>query len=182
MVGIKRSVLQKTIKIRNKQMQNINKNNQFVIIIIGCILFFSCNNNSIYQDVVAVEKKYWSVLDTLQFKTSIIDTVGLYTCYLQLRNNNEYKYSNIFLFIKWEMPQIKGFTDTIEIQLANSKGRWHGDGFGNIFEIEIPYRSQVRFPIKGNYKWKVIHGMRVDDKGLAGIEDVGIRLEKMKQK
>ena len=64
----------------------------------------------------------------------------------------------------------------LQYYLADDKGRWYGKGFGDIHELKLPYRSNVFFPLKGEYTFTVQHGMRKED--LKGVYDIGIRIEK----
>ena len=43
-----------------------------------------------------------------------------------------------------------------------------------------PYKSNVYFPRNGTYKFKIQHGMRVED--LKGIYDIGMKIEKIRIK
>ena len=46
-----------------------------------------------------------------------------------------------------------------------------------LLEMPVLYQQNVRFKTAGIYHYKIVHGMR--DSVLAGINDVGIRVEKV---
>jgi len=73
-------------------------------------------------------------------------------------------------------PDGKKLTDTLQYNLADDKGKRYGKGFGDIRELNLPYKSNIFFPVKGTYQFKIQHGMRVED--LKGVYDLGIRIEK----
>lgn len=83
------------------------------------------------------------------------------------------------MFIDTHFPQGIHTQDTIELILADNTGKWYGKGFGKIKEYQVLIRKAVTFPVTGIYNIGIVQGMR--DKNLQGIEDVGIRIEKMKQ-
>jgi gliding motility-associated lipoprotein GldH len=58
--------------------------------------------------------------------------------------------------------------------LADIEGRWLGKGWGAVKENSILISRNMRFPLKGNYEFKIQQAMRVDT--LTGISDVGIRV------
>lgn len=96
---------------------------------------------------------------------------------ISLRNDNDYPYSNCFLFVNTISPKGIIIHDTIEFSLADEHGKWLGHGFGGVWSTEF-YKKNIRFPVKGPYKIEVIQAMR--DEPLVGIMDVSIRIEKAK--
>ena len=74
-------------------------------------------------------------------------------------------------------PDGRSLTDTLEYDLADEKGRWYGKGSGDVHELRLPWRSNVYFPLKGEYVFRIQHGMRSTD--LRGVYDFGLRIEKI---
>ena len=87
-----------------------------------------------------------------------------------------YSYSNIFLFVTTTSPGGQWIKDTLEMPLANSRGKWLGSGIGDLYFIRQLFKYNVRFPTSGVYTFKIVQGMR--DTDLKGIRDIGLRLEK----
>lgn len=110
------------------------------------------------------------------FEVPVTDTRINHNMFVNVRNDIDYKYSNLWLFVKITQPGDTTVTDTFEITLADPAGKWLGKGFGGIKTSENLYKKSVFFPEKGTYKIAVQHGMR--DIVLEGITDVGIRVEK----
>ena len=71
-------------------------------------------------------------------------------------------------------------TDTINFYLADQRGKWLGSGVGSVFEMPVLYQQSIRFPKAGNYRYELSHGMR--DSVLIGINDIGLRVEKVADK
>jgi len=147
------------------------------IIIIFIVIFPGCNFNSIYEKSENIQHYKWSKNSKINFAIPVSDTINGYNILLALRNDNDYPFSNCFIFINTISP--KGITihDTIEFLLADEHGKWLGHGFGGVWSTEF-YKKNIRFPVKGLYKIEVIHAMRVDP--LVGIMDVSLRVEKAK--
>lgn len=139
------------------------------------IFLVSCDNNKVYDEYIEVETSGWNAADTLAFEIELNSTNGdLFDFLIGLRNNNEYLYSNIFLFVELENPQGITQIDTLQYLVAEPNGKWKGAGIGAIKHNLFKYKeSQVLED--GLYKIKITHGMRSEL--LHGIEDIGLRIE-----
>ena len=60
--------------------------------------------------------------------------------------------------------------------LADEKGKWIGSGMGDLYDNQIPFKKNVRFPLAGIYSFEIQQGMRMENVPL--IMDVGLRIEK----
>ena len=69
----------------------------------------------------------------------------------------------------------KSDTLSITINLADSTGRWIGNGWGSIYQSAVFIKS-VRPLYPANYTFKIMNGMK--DEKLSGINDIGIRIER----
>jgi gliding motility-associated lipoprotein GldH len=116
--------------------------------------------------------------NVLVFDVPVNDSVSSNNIIYTIRTANSYPFRNIWLFVSTTSPSGKVLTDTVQYNLADEKGNRYGRGFGNILELDLPYRSSVWFPEKGTYTFKVVHGMRPGL--LEGVTDFGLRIEKTK--
>lgn len=116
-------------------------------------------------------------METPVFKVNINDTLNSNNLFLTIRTGPEYPFRNIFLFVTATSPDGKKLTDTLQYYLADDKGKWYGKGFGNLKELKLPYKSNVFFPVSGEYLFKIQHGMRTEE--LSGVYDIGLRIEKI---
>lgn len=149
-------------------------------LIIGfCVLLFalsSCLSKSEYESYHTLESIGWHKDSVLVFPVELKDTLAAHNLYLNIRNKGTYEFSNIWLFINIESPDGKVLKDTVEFKLADEAGRWLGSGIGDLFDNKMLYKSNVYFPISGEYKFSIQQGMRA--KRLKGIQDVGILIDK----
>ena len=97
--------------------------------------------------------------------------------YLNVRNTSQYAYQNLFVFLQTTSPAGLSLKDTLECYLADDRGKWLGDGWGDIYDNRFLYKRNVRFPVSGIYTFKLVQGMRANE--LKYITDVGIRIEKV---
>lgn len=145
----------------------------FCLIALAAV-FTSCDSKRVFDSSEAIPGGIWSTSNTVEFEFDLADTVALHNLYLNIRNGEEYPYSNLYLFVELEFPNGKKSVDTVDCPLADAQGRWYGSGLGRIYDQRILYRSRVQFPLSGHYRVEIKQAMRENE--LKGIHDVGFRI------
>ncbi len=148
----------------------------FVLFLSIFFVLYACNRESIYDEQIKIDRSRWHKDEMARFDVVVSDTVQLYDFYLNIRNNTDYRYSNLYVFLMTRFPNNNLTKDTIECVLVDREGRWLGKGWGAVKENTILLSSRMRFPLKGTYEFMIQHAMRTDT--LKGIRDVGIRIVK----
>ena len=144
-------------------------------------LLISCSDeNIIFNEYVDIENTQLSFKDTIIFQTSILDTINLHNVFLQLRTSTDYKWSNMFIFSEIYFPNNKTRTDTFEVFLMDKNGNWNGDKSGIVANFKYSLYKNIKFPIKGDYKFKLIQAMR--DTILKEVISVGLKITKPTKK
>ncbi|MCD4732479.1 MAG: gliding motility lipoprotein GldH [Bacteroidales bacterium] len=143
------------------------------------IMFSSCDPQRIYEKNIQVNPNGWPAGEDVLFEVPVNDSLMLYNFYINLRHTENYKFSNLYLFIETHFPEGSQASDTIELILADNTGKWYGKGFGKIKEYQVLIRQAVTFPVTGIYNVSIVQGMR--EENLEGVEDIGIRIERMDQ-
>lgn len=138
----------------------------------------SCDSTVIYEENRPIPAAVWKATEPAHFEFEVNDTLTLHNFYVNLRNGENYPYSNIYFFIDMEFPNGKKSIDTVECFLADNTGKWLGTGVGDIHDNRFLYQHGKQFPMAGLYKIDIRQGMRVDQ--LEGIFDVGFRLSRTK--
>lgn len=150
--------------------------NKLLIALSVAVLLLSCDGKKVFDQYTSIENNQWETQNKLAYKINIDDTVHTNDLYLNLRNTNDYPYSNLFMFLTITDPTGKYKTDTLELQLANDKGKWLGKGIGSVFLTKVLLLHNFRFEHTGIYQVDVEQAMRSTT--LDGITDVGIRIER----
>ena len=153
----------------------------FFLVITVCLI--SCDSNRVYDQYQSIPENGWNRDSIVKFNVSDMDTIQPYHLYINLRNNSQYNYNNIFLITEMNFPNGKVISDTLEYEMAYPNGDWMGTGFGEIKESKLWYKAGVRFPEEGTYQINIRQAMRKNGKAngitnLKGITDVGFRIEK----
>ena len=144
------------------------------------LLFFvlsSCDKTRIFEENKVIPENVWNKDSIMKFEVPIADALTPTKFYINVRNADGFPYANLFLFIKTTFPNGKTANDTLNCILADDKGNWLGSGMGDIYDNQIPFKRNVRFPLAGKYIFEIQHGMPLDNVPL--IMDVGLRIEKV---
>jgi gliding motility-associated lipoprotein GldH len=146
------------------------------IVAILIMAISGCDADRIYDVTYSIEEDGWNNDSVFHYEVEITDSIGLNNFFINIRNNTDYPYSNIYLFVSTVFPSGHTTRDTIECILADRNGMWLGSGSGKIKDNQIMLQQALRFPATGTYHFYLEQGMR--KKHLKGIEDIGIRIEK----
>ena len=154
------------------------------LIVLFCLtmLFSSCTGGSVAGDSQSLPS-FWDSQLTVDFTFPDLEKNQDYNVYLQLRNTNEYPYSNIFLITTLRYPNGKTAVDTLEYRMARPDGTWLGEGIGNLKQSKLVLKENMQFNEGGEYRLEI--GQALRDNGevdgvnrLIGITDVGYTVEK----
>ena len=152
-----------------------------LLFLLASLLFFSCDEKRVFDEYKSVGSS-WHKDSIVSFDLPQLDSTKRYNLFLNLRNNNNYPFNNLFLIVSLELPN--GFTkvDTLEYQMANPDGTLLGDGFTDLKESKLFYKEKVKF--RGKYKVHIKQAVRENGKiqglkELPGITEVGFRIEKI---
>ncbi|MFV8225288.1 gliding motility lipoprotein GldH [Christiangramia aquimixticola] len=144
------------------------------------ILLVSCDEKRVFDDYKSV--KGWHKDSLVSFKLKDVDTSGTYDLFINIRNNNKYNFSNLFLITEIRFPEGKVISDTLEYEMTTAEGEWLGTGFGDVKENKLWYKENIKFDESGDYLVTIQQAMRKNGevegiRELEGITDVGFRIE-----
>lgn len=141
----------------------------------SCLLI-SCNNGRVFEKNYKIPEGIWDRYKPITFEVQIDDTISAHNLYINVRNSSLYPMRNLFIYVRTTAPSGHSRTDTVEIMLADEKGRWYGNGLGDILDLSQLYKENIRFAQEGLYIFSYEQAMRVEN--LPYILDVGLRVEK----
>lgn len=155
---------------------------KILTVIIVSFLLLACDSKQILDEYQTVPGS-WTKDNDISFSFESPDTINKYNLFINLRNNNEYPFSNLYLITELEDPKKNKITDTLEYEMANPDGSWMGTGFSAIKENKLWYKEKVSFKESGKYLLTVKHAMRKNGnvlglESLNGITELGFRIEK----
>ena len=157
-------------------MINSIRNIGFVFLFLGLL---SCDSNKVFEEYIEVENANWQKENIASFEFIAKDTTTAHNLYINVRNTGGYPYSNLYLFVTMQGPDGGLLKDTVNCILADNRGKWLGNGVGDLWDLRIPYVGGFKFAQSGSYIVSLEQAMRVED-GLKGITDIGLRVETAK--
>ncbi|AXT51804.1 gliding motility lipoprotein GldH [Aquimarina sp. BL5] len=156
-------------------------NLRFLTLLFLLISIVSCDDTRVFDEYKTVSDS-WEKDEKISFALPELDSLQGYNLFINVRNTNDYKFSNLFLISEMEFPNGKIVTDTLEYEMAKPNGEWLGVGFTDLKESKLWYKENVNFAEKGVYKVVLQHAMRKNGEtlginSLEGITDIGFRIE-----
>ncbi|WP_282042316.1 gliding motility lipoprotein GldH [Winogradskyella flava] len=147
-------------------------------------LAVSCDSKAVFDEYKSVPSK-WHKDSVASFNFKAPDTTQNYNLYVNLRNTNDYKFSNLFLIVELNYPNGKAIKDTLEYKMAAPNGALLGTGFSDIKENKLwlrGFKDTFKFNEAGDYTVNIQHAMRNNGEvngveELEGITDIGFRVE-----
>lgn len=146
-------------------------------------LLISCDKKRVFDEYQSVGTA-WNLKKEVVFELPKIDTLKKYNLFINLRANDDYKFSNLFLIVSQEQPNGLIKVDTLEYQMADVDGTLLGDGFSDIKESKLFYKENVKFKTSENNKIHIKQAVRQTGKiegvqDLEGITEIGFRVESL---
>ncbi len=144
---------------------------------------FSCDKNRVFDEYKDLGGS-WKKQDVVSFSFNQKDTLKKYNLFINIRNNNDYPFSNLYLIVALQEPSGLVKKDTLQYEMAESNGKLLGQGFSDIKESKLYYKENFKFAKAGNYKISIEHAVRAKSKiegvtELKGVSNVGFRIESL---
>ena len=151
--------------------------------LVGVVFLVSCDDSIVKTDYKPTTNGSWNKDSVVEFNFTGLDTINKHDMFINIRNDNTFPYSNLFLIAELDYPNGDTVTDTLEYMMAQPDGTWLGKGYGSIKENKLWYKENVVFPASGVYTLRVSHAMRKNGNvagvvNLEGITDVGFEIVK----
>lgn len=166
----------------------MSRNSIWIALAVGFVLC-SCDSNQVFDEYKSVPNQ-WNKDSIISFNVTPPDSINNYNLFVNLRNTNDYKYSNLFLIVEMDYPNGKIEKDTMEYKMADPSGKLLGTGFTDVKENKLWYKGYKKpfvFNETGEYEIRIQHAMRQNGQidgidNLEGITDIGFRVEHSKTK
>ena len=149
-----------------------------LLLIFIVVIIFSCVPKADYECYKTFKQSVWHKDSVAFFEFVNKDANNQFDIYWNVRNMGNYPYSNLWLFVSMQAPDGTLIKDTLELTLAEKNGRWLGKGIGDLYDQSFLYQQSIKFPVQGNYQFKIQQGMR--NVQLTGIHDFGLSITKSK--
>jgi gliding motility-associated lipoprotein GldH len=171
---------QRLSPIGNITRNTAGKMKKTCLIMLVALLYLSCDDRQkVFEEFRTIQGQAWNSKDVLHFNVDIMDSTESCNVYIAVRNTSDYEYSNLYLFVTAHSPNGSEVRDTVEITLADIRGKWLGKGAASVFTLYYPYRQNIRFPLRGIYTFDIEQAMWITN--LKHLSHIGLRIEKSKE-
>lgn len=139
---------------------------------------WACDPQRYFSEYQSLPETGWTNSLQPEFLVDIEDTSQVFNMQVMFRHAPEYPFRNLYLFLHTEFPNKKSITDTLTLYLFDAAGTPLGSCMGDLCDVEFLYRKNIKFPEKGQYRFRLEQRMRTPKGFLPLIFDAGLRLEK----
>lgn len=145
----------------------------------------ACTESKMYDQYKSIDQLKWAPNSPIDFIVNNVDTISKRNVFINIRNNNDYEFSSLYLIVKTEFPSGYKLIDTLEYEMADYQGNWLGKGFTDLKENKLFFKENVVLSEVGDFKFYIQHATRgINDiegiEPLKGISDVGLSIEQIK--
>lgn len=160
----------------------LQKNSVFLFLVVLVSIFTSCSNKTIFSKYQSLSNSAWEANEKKIFQFEIKDTISPKNMFINIRNNSQYEFSNLYVITELKFPSGTEIIDTLQYEMADKTGKFLGQGFTEIKENKLFYKEQKVFPELGEYTFSIYQAMRKNGEiepitSLEGIQDVGLSIE-----
>ena len=68
----------------------------FLLPLLLFLLVTSCNFDKVFEKTEDIQKSKWDKKQTVRFDINVKDTINGYDIFFTVRNNNDFRYKNLF--------------------------------------------------------------------------------------
>lgn len=145
-----------------------------LLFIIPLLLLFGCSEAPFYEKVYSFDGRAWKQDQKMKFEVEIQDTAKVYDFTLAVRTTTDYKYSNLWMFMKTIAPDGSTGREPIQLYLTNPDGSWVGTKSGSVVETPLYFKKR-KLPMKGKYTFIIEQG--ITDSKVTEILDLIFRVD-----
>lgn len=150
------------------------KTSRSLLFVLPLLLLFGCAEAPFYEKVYSFEGRTWKQDQKMKFEVDIQDTTKVYDFTLAVRTTTDYKYSNLWMFMKTIAPDGSTGREPIQLFLTNPDGSWVGTKSGSVVETPLYFKKR-KLPMKGKYTFIIEQG--ITDSKVTEILDLIFRVE-----
>ena len=126
-----------------------------------------------YRNFVQLAESGWAYGDTIKFMATGNTLTDAATMSVAVRHNEKFLYRNLWLELSYRDSMGNVYVDSVNLELADTYGRWNGSGIGEAYQCatQLPHTVSVA----DSTEISVRHIMRLDT--VKGIEQIGVTIE-----
>ena len=139
------------------------------------LIISSCGNRTVYKEYREFDNVSWNRFDIQQFEIPVEENEAL-DFYFFVRHHSFFPYDFLDVNITFYLPGGEMRSGDYHFNLKDEEGEWLADGMGELWDIELPIRKNLRMPEAGICKVRIENKMTKLE--TPGIIEVGLIVKK----
>ena len=147
------------------------------VFLLAIFVLTACGEQPMYEKVYSFDNQKWDQNVKLEYPVKIENINKEYNFTLFLRTTTDYKYNNLWVFMKTETPDGTIAREPFEIRITNDDGSWIGTKTGTVVETQLNFVRR-KLPKEGTYTFTLEQG--ITESIIDEVLDLGFRVEEVK--
>ena len=139
------------------------------------LLLTACGNKTVYKEYHTFENVSWNRFDIQNFEVPVNENDVL-DFYLLVRHHSYFPYDFMDVNITFYLPGGEMRTGDYHYELKDKEGNWLADGMGELWDIELPVRKNLKILEAGICKVRIENA--VSKMEMPGIVELGLLVKK----
>ncbi len=148
------------------------------ILIFLLLTLLSCGELPVYEKSYSFDDNKWEQDVKPTFSVDIKNIEKEYNFTLSLRTTTDYKYNNLWVFMKTQSPDGTTAREPFEIKIVDPNGNWIGNKTGSIVETSLFFRKR-KLPLKGTYIFTLEQGITFSE--IDEVVDISFIVDEVKE-
>ena len=145
-------------------------------LVIGLLFIITaCGNSTVYKEYREFDNVSWNRFDIQHFDVPV-ETGEVLDFYFFIRHHSYFPYDFIDVNITFYLPGGEMRSGDYHFNLKDDQGHWLADGMGELWDIELPVRKNLRMPEAGICKLRIENKMTKLE--TPGIIEIGLIVKK----
>lgn len=144
---------------------------QTIIFLFIVIILSGCKNDTVFKEYRKMDNLTWARFDIQNFEVPVNKGEAL-DLYFALRHHTDFPYNYIDVNITLFTPDGEMRSRDYHYRLIDTDLKWKGDGMGELWDIDLPIRKDIKFNKSGICKIRVENKMNRPQ--IPGIIEIGV--------
>lgn len=123
----------------------------FIVLAAFVLAFTSCREPTVFREYRKIDNMSWNRFNFIEFEVPVEEGDKL-DFDLTLRHHTAFPYDKLFVNITFYLPDGEFRSANYAFDLKDKDGNWLADGMGELWDIELPIRSEMQFSETGTCK------------------------------
>ncbi len=166
-------------QISNNMKSKITTDFIRIICFTAIFIFTACEYQNVFKKYHKFPEYYWDKSVKPEFQFEIDDTVSMHYLWVEVRHATYYPYDDLKVRLHFIEPDKDTIVLPLIIPLKDEKGKFLGQGAGDIWDYRFPVLEGFQFDKTGTYHI-LLENDEVENQTVA-IMEIGVVLRKKRK-